>query len=191
MDAELEQQTKQKMEAAVEHLVNALSRVRAGRASIAMLDHINVNYHGAPSPLQHVATLATPESRLITIQPWDPSLIKEIERSITMSDLNLNPTNDGKTIRLPIPPLSEDRRKDLVKVLKKYGEDAKVQLRKIRHETNDVLRQQHNLTHQHKNETLSDDEWKSAEAEVQKLTDTYIERAQKLMKKKEDEVLEI
>lgn len=191
MDAELEQQTKQNMEAAVEHLVNALSRVRAGRASIAMLDHIKVNYHGASSPLQHVATLATPESRLITIQPWDPSLIKEIERSITTSDLNLNPTNDGKTIRLPIPPLSEDRRKDLVKLLKKYGEEAKVQLRNVRHETNDQLRQQHNLTHQHKEALLSDDEWKKAEADVQKLTDSYIAKVHDLMKKKEEEVLEI
>ncbi len=191
MDAELEQQTQEKMDAAVEHLVNALSRIRAGRASIAMLDHIKVSYHGAPSPLQHVATLATPESRLITIQPWDPSLIKEIERSITTSDLNLNPTNDGKTIRLPIPPLSEDRRKDLVKLLKKYGEEAKVQLRSVRHETNDALRQQHNLTHQHKEATLSDDEWKKAEAKVQKLTDAYIAKIQDLMKKKEEEVLEI
>ncbi len=179
------------METAVEHLVNALSRVRAGRASIALLDHINVNYHGVPSPLQHVATLAAPESRLITIQPWDPSLIKEIERSITTSDLNLNPTNDGKIIRLPIPHLSEDRRKDLVKLLKKYGEEAKVQLRNVRHETNDALRQQHNLKHQHKKATLSDDEWKNAEAEVQKLTDSYSVRAQDLMKKKEAEVLEI
>ena len=191
MDAELEQQTKKKMDAAVEHMVNALSRIRAGRASIAMLDHIKVSSHGVASPLQHVATLATPESRLITIQPWDPSLIKEIERSITMSDLNLNPTNDGKIIRLPIPPLSEDRRKDLVKLLKKYGEEAKVQLRKIRHEANDVLRQQHNLTHQHKEEPLSDDEWKKSESDVQKLTDLFIEKVQNLMKKKETEILEI
>ena len=191
MDAELEKQTKQEMETAVEHLIKALSRVRAGKASIAMLDHIKVNYHGVPSPIQHVATLAIPENRLITIQPWDPSLIKEIERSIATSDLNLNPTNDGKTIRLPIPPLSEDRRKDLVKLLKKYGEEAKVQLRNIRHYTNDVLRRQHNLRNQHKEATLSDDEWKKAEADVQKLTDSYIAKVQDLMKKKEEEVLEI
>jgi ribosome recycling factor len=138
-----------------------------------------------------VATLATPESRLITIQPWDSSLIKEIERSIASSDLNLNPTNDGKTIRLPIPPLSEDRRKDLVKLLKKYGEEAKVQLRNVRHETNDALGKRHNLTHQHKEKTLSDDEWKTAKADVQKLTDAYILKVQDLMKKKEAEVLEI
>ncbi len=191
MDAELEQQTKEKMDAAVEHVVNTLTRIRAGRASIAMLDHIKVSSHGVSSPLQHVATLSTPESRLITIQPWDPSLIKEIERSIAMSDLNLNPTNDGKIIRLPIPPLSEDRRKDLVKLLKKYGEEAKVQLRKIRHEVNDVLRKQHNLAHQHKEKTLSDDEWKKSESDVQKLTDLFIEKVQNLMKKKEAEVLEI
>ena len=191
MDAELEKQKKKEMETAVEHLIKAFSRVRAGRASIAMLDHIKVNYHGVPSPIQHVATLATPESRLITIQPWDPSLIKEIERSIATSDLNLNPTNDGKTIRLPIPPLSEDRRKDLVKLLKKYGEEAKVQLRNIRHHTNDVLRRQHNLRNQHKEAALSDDEWKKAEADVQKLTDSYIEKVHDLMKKKEEEVLEI
>ena len=133
----------------------------------------------------------TPENRLITIQPWDPSLIKEIERSIATSDLNLNPTNDGKIIRLPIPPLSEDRRKDLVKLLKKYGEEAKVQLRNVRHHTNDTLRQQHNLKHQHKEATLPEDEWKKAEADVQKITDSYIDKVQDLMKKKEGEVLEI
>lgn len=191
MDAELEQDTKQKMEAAVEYLVNALSRVRAGRASITMLDHIKVNCHGTSSPLRHVATLATPESRLITIQPWDSSLVKEIERSITTSDLNLNPTNDGKIIRLPIPPLSEERRKDLVKLIKKYGEEAKVQLRSVRHDANDTLRQRHNLTHQHKDTPLSDDEWKKAETDVQKLTDLYIVKVQDMMKHKEEEVLEI
>lgn len=191
MDLEFEQHVKGEMEAAIDHLVKALSRIRAGRASIAMLDHIRVEYHGASSPIQHVATLATPESRLITIQPWDTSLIKEIERSIATSDLNLNPTNDGKTIRIPIPPLSEERRKDLVKLLRKYGEEAKVQLRGIRHTANDTLRKKHNLKNQHKEGMLSDDEWKKAETDVQKITDSYIAKAQDLMRKKEEEVLEI
>tara|TARA_B100000315_G_C14593945_1_gene597575 strand:+ start:360 stop:935 length:576 start_codon:yes stop_codon:yes gene_type:complete len=191
MDIAFEQQIKKKMEDAVEHLVATLARIRAGRASIAMLDHVKVNCHGVPSPLQHVATLATPESRLITIQPWDSTLIKEIERSIATSDLNLNPTNDGKTIRLPIPPLSEDRRKDLVKLLKKYGEEAKIRLRNVRHEANDTLNKKHNLTHQNKESILSDDEWKKAKADIQKLTDSYISKAQDLMTKKEAEVLEI
>lgn len=191
MDLEFEQHVKGEMEAAIEHLVKALSRIRAGRASIAMLDHIRIEYHGASSPIQHVATLATPESRLITIQPWDASLIKEIERSIATSDLNLNPTNDGKIIRIPIPPLSEERRKDLVKLLRKYGEEAKVQLRNVRHTANDTLRKKHNLKNQNKEGVMSDDEWKKAEADVQKITDSYIARAQDLMKKKEEEVLEI
>ena len=111
MDLEFEQHVKGEMEAAIEHLVKALSRIRAGRASIAMLDHIRIEYHGASSPIQHVATLATPESRLITIQPWDASLIKEIERSIATSDLNLNPTNDGKSLGfLSRPSLRSDVR---------------------------------------------------------------------------------
>ena len=191
MDLEFEQHVKGEMEAAIEHLVKALSRIRAGRASIAMLDHLRIEYHGASSPIQHVATLATPESRLITIQPWDASLIKEIERSIATSDLKLNPTNEGKIIRIPIPPLSEERRKDLVKLLRKYGEEAKVQLRNVRHTANDTLRKKHNLKNQNKEGVMSDDEWKKAEADVQKITDSYIARAQDLMKKKEEEVLEI
>ena len=191
MDTEIEQQTQQKMEAVIERLGKTLSRIRAGRASVAMLDHIKVNYHGMSSPLQHVATIMTPDSRLITIQPWDPSLIKEIERSISSSDLHVNPTNDGKIIRVPIPPLSEERRKDLVKMLKKYGEEAKIQIRNVRHHTNDSLRQQHNLKRQHKDATLSDDEWKKAEMTVQKLTDSYTTKVQELMKKKEEEILEI
>ena len=179
------------MEAVIERLGKTLSRIRAGRASVAMLDHVKVNYHGVPSPLQHVATIMTPDSRLITIQPWDPSLIKEIERSISASDLHVNPANDGKIIRVPIPPLSEERRKDLVKMLKKYGEEAKIQIRNVRHHTNESLRQQHNLKRQHKDATLSDDEWKKAEMTVQKLTDSYITKVQELMKKKEEEILEI
>ena len=191
MDSELELTTRAKMDEAIDHLVKALSRIRAGRASVSMLDHIKVNYHGVPTSLQHVATLATPEARLITVQPWDSSLIKEIERSIVTSDLDVNPTNDGKLIRLPIPPLSEERRKDLVKTLKKYGEEAKVQLRNVRREANETLRSQHKLKNQHKEAVLSDDDWKKSEAEVQKITDTYIAKSQDLMTKKEEEIMAI
>ena len=123
------QQVTQRMEGSIEHLRKEFAALRTGRASLALLDHITVDYYGNPTPLKQVANISVPESRLITIQPWDPSIIKTIEKVITTSDLGLTPANDGKIIRLPIPPLSEERRKDLVKISKKYGEDTKVQIR--------------------------------------------------------------
>ena len=177
------QGTKQKiaerMEAATEHLRRDLAGLRTGRASLALLDSIKVDYYGTLSPLNQVATLAVPESRLITVQPWEPLLIKEIERAIMASGLGLTPSNDGRVIRVPVPPLTEERRRDLIKVCKKHGEEAKVALRNIRREGNEELRRLQ------KDGKLSDDELRKAEAEIQKLTDQYVQKVDQLLKKKE------
>jgi ribosome recycling factor len=144
-----------------------------------------VDYYGNPSPLKQVASLAVPESRLITIQPWEPSLIKEIEKAITTADLGLNPSNDGKLIRVPIPQLTEERRKELIKVCKKYGEETKVKLRAVRHEVNDELK------HQQKDAKMSEDDLRKAQADVQKLTDQYTAKIDEILKKKEHEIMEV
>ena len=175
----------QHMEKALEHLRKEFTTLRTGRASVALLDHITVDYYGTPTPLKQVANLSVPESRLIHIQPWDPSIIKDIEKAVTASDLGLTPSNDGKLIRLPIPPLSEERRKDLVKLCKKYGEECKVQIRGFRRDGNDELKRLQ------KNGELSEDELRREEAENQKITDTYIHKVDDLIKKKEEEILEI
>lgn len=179
------QKASHKMEGAMEHLRREYTALRTGRASVALLDHISINYYGNPTPLKQVANLATPESRLITIQPWDPSQIKEIEKALISSDLGLTPSNDGKVIRLPIPPLSEERRKELVKLSKKYGEDTKVQIRGFRRDANDELKKRQ------KEGTLSEDNLRHLEAENQKLTDKFIHHIDELIKKKEEEILEI
>src|SRR5437763_12514762 len=135
------QQVIQRMETALEHLKRDLGGLRTGRASLALLDGIKVDYYGTATPLKQVATLGIPESRLITVQPWEPQMIKEIEKALLGSGLGLTPSNDGKIIRIPIPPLTEERRKDLTKVSKKYGEETKVSLRNIRREGNEELKQ--------------------------------------------------
>jgi ribosome recycling factor len=174
-----------KMEGALEHLKKELSGLRGGRASLSILDQIKVDYYGTPTPLKQVGNLAMPDGRLITIQPWDTSLIREIEKAITSSDIGITPSNDGKLIRLPIPPLSEERRKDLVKVSKKYGEDTKVHIRGIRREGNDELKKLQ------KDSTITEDDLRRGEAEIQKFTDAEIKKVDDLLKKKEEEILEI
>ncbi|MBI4400349.1 MAG: ribosome recycling factor [Nitrospirae bacterium] len=181
--------TKQKlierMEAAVEYLKRELGGLRTGRASLALLDGIKVDYYGTPTPLKQVANLGVPESRLITVQPWEPPLMKEIEKAIQASGLGLTPSNDGKVIRIPIPPLSEERRKELTKLCKKHGEETKVQIRNIRHDGNNELKRLH------KESKLAEDELRRAEAETQKLTDQYVHTVDQIVKKKEEEILEI
>jgi ribosome recycling factor len=181
--------TKQKvmtrMEGALEHLKHELSGLRTGRATLTLLDNVKVDYYGTPTPLKQVANLAVPESRLITVQPWEPQRIKEIEKALLTSGLGLTPSNDGKLIRIPIPPLTEERRKDLIKICKKYGEEAKVALRTIRREGNDELK------HLQKDAKLSEDELRKAENEIQKLTDQYVQKVDQILKKKEDEILEV
>ncbi|HEV8540291.1 MAG TPA: ribosome recycling factor [Nitrospiraceae bacterium] len=179
------QKVVEQMEAAIEHLKRDLATLRTGRASLALLDGIKVDYYGTLTPLKQVANLSVPDPRLITIQPWEPSLTKEIEKAIQASGLGLTPSNDGKLIRLPIPSLTEERRKDLSKLCKKHGEETKVHIRNIRREGNDELK------HMHKDHKLSEDELKRAEAEIQKLTDQYIQKIDQILQKKEEEILEV
>lgn len=179
------QQVIQRMEAAVEHLKRDLGGLRTGRASLALLDGIKVDYYGTPTPLKQVATLGIPESRLITVQPWEPPLIKEIEKALLASDLGLTPSNDGKIIRVPLPPLSEERRKELIKVCKKHGEETKVHIRAVRRDGNEELKRLQ------KESKITEDDLRKAEAEIQKLTDQYVHQVDQILKKKEDEILEV
>ncbi|MGH7234941.1 MAG: ribosome recycling factor [Nitrospiraceae bacterium] len=181
--------TKQKvigrMEAALEHLKVELGGIRSGRASLTLLDGIKVDYYGTPTPLKQVATLAVPESRLLTVQPWEPPLIKEVEKALLASGLGLTPSNDGKMIRIPIPPLSEERRRELIKLCKKHGEETKVHLRNIRREGNEELKRLQ------KESKLTEDDLRKAEAEVQKLTDQHVQKVDQILQKKEEEILEV
>ena len=174
-----------RMDAAIEHLKRELGGLRTGRASLTLLDGIKVDYYGTPTPLKQVANLAIPESRLITVQPWEPPLIREIEKALLASGLGLTPSNDGKVIRIPIPPLSEERRKELAKICKKHGEEAKVSLRNVRRESNEELK------HLQKAGKMSEDDLRKAEADIQKLTDQYVEKVDQILKKKEEEIFEI
>ena len=183
--AEFKKKATDKMEGQVEHLRHEFTGLRTGRASVALLDQVKVDYYGTPTPLKQVATLATPESRLITVQPFERTLMKDIEKAILASGLGLTPTNDGKLIRLPIPPLTEERRKDLVKVAKRLTEEVRVHIRNIRR---DVLE---DIKKAQKDSTLAEDDAKKAHDEIQKLTDAYMAKVDDLLKKKEAEITEI
>ena len=183
--AAIRQKTTDRMEGALEHLKHDLAGLRTGRASIALLDGIRVDYFGTMTPLKQVANLATPEARLITIQPWEPRLIKEIEKAISASGLGITPSNDGKVIRIPLPPLTEERRKDLTKICKKHGEDTKVHVRGFRRDANEELKKLQ------KDAKLTEDELRKSEAEIQKLTDQYIQKIDDVIKKKEHDILEV
>ncbi|MBI2877869.1 MAG: ribosome recycling factor [Candidatus Tectomicrobia bacterium] len=174
-----------KMTATMEALKKQLNTVRTGRASLSILDGVIVDYHGTPTPLNHLATLAVPDSRLITIQPWDSSAVGEIERAIRKSDLGLNPTSDGKMLKIPIPILTEERRKELTKVVKKMGEECKVAIRNIRREKNDELKAAE------KSKGVSEDDVHRAQEKIQKLTDKSISLVEELIEKKSKEVLEV
>ena len=179
------QKTTEGMERTLEHLKRELSTMRTGRASIALLDNVKVDYYGTITPLKQVGTLSTPEPRLITIQPWDVKLIKEIEKALSASNLGVTPSNDGKIIRVPLPPLTEERRKELIKICKKHGEDTKVHVRTVRREANEELKKLQ------KDGKMSEDDLRRAEAEIQQLTDQYIEKVDHVLKKKEEEILEV
>ena len=185
MLSELKNKVREKMDQVLEHLRRDLAGVRTGRASLALLDSIQVSYYGSPTPLKQVAALAVPDPRLITIQPWEVSLIPEIEKAITTSNLGLNPTNDGKLIRLNIPSLTEERRKDLVKQVKKIGEDTKVRIRNVRRDTNEEIKKFL------KDSKISEDDQRKGQEEVQKTTDQYNTKIDEMIKKKEAEVLEV
>jgi ribosome recycling factor len=178
-----------KIEESMQKSINSLQRelasVRTGRASVGLLDSITVDYYGTATPLNQMATLSTPESNLIVIQPWDPSVVKEIEKAILKSGLGLTPTNDGKVIRLSIPPLTEERRKQLVKVVKKMGEESRVAVRQHRKDGND------NLKALEKEKKVSEDELRKAQDQIQKITDKYMKKTDELIEKKETEIMEI
>jgi ribosome recycling factor len=178
------QETKDNMGKSINALRNEFNKVRTGRASLTILDGIRVDYYGTLTPLNQMATLAVPESRLITIQPWDVSVIKEIEKAILKSDLGLTPSNDGKIIRISIPPLTEERRKELVKVINKMSEDHKIAVRNIRRDSNELLK---GLK---KDGDISEDDAFKAQDQVQKITDENIKLIDDVNKEKEKEILE-
>lgn len=185
MQAEVKQRLLNKMDRALEALKKDLAGIRTGRASLAIFDGINVDYYGVPTPMNQVATMAIPESRLITIQPWEPKLISEIEKAIQKSNLGLNPTNDGKIIRIAIPQLTEERRKQIVKHVHKRVEEAKISTRNIRREGNEEIKKLE------KEEHISKDETKRVLDDIQKLTDSYIKRTEEIMSHKEAELMEV
>jgi ribosome recycling factor len=185
MYAALKKKATEKMEGQIEHLRHEMAVIRTGRASLGLLDHVKVDYYGTPTPLKQVAALSVPESRLITVQPFDPQIIKDIEKAILASDLGLTPANDGKLIRLPIPPLTEERRKDLVKLGKKLAEEVRVHIRNIRRDILEEAKKAQKSSH------MTEDEAKKSHDEIQKLTDTYILKVDEIVKKKEAEITEI
>jgi ribosome recycling factor len=182
---EVEANLQTRMEKAVADLLHEMAAIRTGRASLNILDHIRVDYYGTPTPLNQVANLHVPEPSLITIQPWDVSQIGPIERAIRSSDLGLNPANDGKIVRLPIPPLTEDRRKDLVKKLHGIAEHHRVSVRNIRRDGNEAVKK---LL---KDKKIAEDDEKRALDEIQKLTDAFMGKIDVTAKTKEKDVLEI
>jgi len=176
---------RQRMHVSVETLRRELATMRTGRASLAMLDGIKVDYYGTPTPLNQVGNLATPDATLITIQAWDPKVLPVIEKAIRGSDLDLNPQNDGKLIRIPVPPLTEERRKTLVKHAHKNAEEGRVSTSHLRRDVNAHLKKML------KDHEVSEDDEKQAVAEVQKMTDQHIEQINDALKKKEAEILEV
>ncbi|NLV31138.1 MAG: ribosome recycling factor [Acidobacteria bacterium] len=173
------------MEKCIEDLERNLATIRTGRASVGILDGVQANYYGTPTPLSQMASLSTPDPSLIVIQPWDTSTIAAIEKAILTSDLGLNPTNDGKVVRLPIPPLTQERRKQLAKNVGQIGEQHRVAVRLVRQQANDQVK-----SHL-KEKKISEDEEKDALKKVQELTNQYIEKVGELQKRKESEILEI
>jgi len=175
----------EKMGKSLDALKEDYSTIRAGRANPHLLDKLRVDYYGTPSPLQSVANISVPEARVIQIQPWESKMIKEIEKAILASDLGLNPSNDGKAIRLVFPELTEDRRKELVKDVKKKAEGAKVAVRNIRRDANDVIKKAE------KSGEISEDEQENIEDEIQKMTDKYIDLIDKEMESKSKEIMTV
>lgn len=174
-----------KMEKSSASLKGELTTIRTGRASLAILDEVRVSYYGTPTPLNQVATLNTPDPRLITVQPWERSLIGEIEKAILKSDIGLTPSNDGVMIRLPIPSLNEERRKEMVKLGKKYAEEARVAVRMVRRDANDQMKKKHDT------KEIGDDEFKKGQTQIQKLTDDFVAQIDQLLEKKEKDILAV
>lgn len=178
------QNAEERMKKAIEALKRELSSLRAGRATPSLLDKIHVDYYGTPTPLNQVGTISTPDPRTLVIQPWDKSVLDAVEKAIQKSDLGLTPNNDGNIIRINIPPLTEERRTELVKMTRKYGEDAKVAVRNVRRDANDEIRKLE------KGE-LSEDESRRLQDEIQKLTDRYVKEVDQVLAAKEKEIMEV
>lgn len=176
--------TKERMEKAIEHLDNELIRIRAGKANVHILDGILVDYYGTPTPLNQVSNISTPDAKTIMIQPWEKTMIDPIEKALMNSSVGITPANNGEVIRLGIPQLTEERRRDLVKQVKSEGENARVSVRNSRREANDEYKQM-------QKDGLSEDEAKDAEAEIQKLTNEFSEKVDKIVEAKEEDIMTI
>ncbi len=185
MDNKVYENAEVTMKKSLESLRHELSKMRTGRASLSVLDDVRVEYYGTLSPLNQIATLSLPDARTIAIQPWDASALPLIEKAIQKASLGLNPVNDGKIMRLPVPPLNEERRKELVKIMKKHGEDSKVAVRNVRRLANDELKK---LL---KDSKITEDEEKKMLDKVQKLTDDYIKKIDEAITHKEKDVMEV
>jgi len=177
--------TSARMERSIEAFRKELGKVRTGRASFSLLDGVKVDYYGTLTPLQQVGTLSVPESRLITVTPWDTKMIGPIEKAIQGSGLGLNPSSDGKTVRIPIPPLTEERRRELAKVVRKMAEDARVAVRNVRREAIEKLKDRE------KKKEISEDVVKRGQERIQKETDAHVKKIDEILKSKEQEILEV
>jgi ribosome recycling factor len=178
-------ETKPKMEAVVEDFKRKLSNVRTGRATVGLLDTVMVDYYGTPTPLNQMASVAVPEPQLLTVQPWDMSQVNAVEKAIIGANLGMNPSNDGKIIRLPVPPLNEERRKQLAKQVHEIAEEHRIAVRNIRHSSNDALKKML------KDKLVSEDDERSGLDEVQKLTNTYVAKIDELAKHKEQDIMSV
>ena len=185
MVAEIIKEAGQKMKSSIDHLFHELGKLRTGQASVALLDDLMVDYYGNPTPLKQVATLGSPDSHTLTVQPWEASILKDIEKAIQASDLGLTPNNDGKVIRLAIPPLTNERRQQLVKLVKKQAEECKVSIRNVRRDTNEKLKQSE------KKHDISEDESRKGQDETQKITDKFVAEVDKITQTKEKDILEV
>lgn len=174
-----------KMKRTLDFLLQQFATVRAGRANAAVLDQLQVDYYGSPTPIQQVASVSSPDPRTLLIQPWDGSVLKDIERAILASELGINPQNDGKTIRLVFPQLTEERRKELAKQVKKYGEESKVAIRNVRRDAMDRFKKQQKASE------ITEDDYKGIEKDLQKLTDDYVKKVEDMTSKKEKELFEL
>ncbi len=185
MSKEEYKEMKEKMNKTLSVLKGELNGVRAGRANPSILDKISIDYYGTPTPINQLANISIPEARVIVIQPWESSVLKDIEREIQKSDIGINPSNDGKVIRLVFPPLTEERRKELTKVARKYGEDAKIAIRSIRRDAIEKMKAAK------KRSEITEDDLKVAEKGIQEITDKFIADIDSIVKKKEEEILEV
>lgn len=178
-------EAERKMKVSLDHLHHEFAKVRTGRASVQIVEDLKVDYYGQPTPLNQAASLATPDPRTITIQPWDQSLLNVIEKAIQSSDLGFNPANDGKIIRLTVPPLTEERRKELGKVVRKYAEECKIAIRNVRREINEQFKQQE------KNHELSEDDSRKGQEQLQKVTDRLVKEVDEVTQVKEKDLMEV